>query len=162
MCVLGTSHGGYSALVSAIRWRDRFRCAVSVSGVTDRMLIFTASDSATTQAGRDGLIRWMGDSRCTEAALRAASPLYQMDKLTTPVMFVHGRHDVRVDFEHACRLVRTLNIDRRTPVVQAFTDKVHDIADHKAQALAWNGIASFLQKHLGVISTPAAAAAPAL
>ncbi len=153
MCILGTSYGGYSALVSAIRWPDRFRCAVSISGVTDRLLLFTASDSAISKNGRDGLIRWMGDPRSNEATLRAASPLYQVDKLRTPVMIVHGRQDVRVDFEHARRLVRMLNIDGRTPVVQAFPDEGHGIADDKAQALAWNGIAGFLQQHLGVQET---------
>src|SRR5690606_6507161 len=43
MCAVGSSYGGYSALVSAIRWPGRFRCVVSFAGVSDRILFFTAS-----------------------------------------------------------------------------------------------------------------------
>lgn len=40
MCIIGTSYGGYSAMVSTIRWPHRFRCAVSIAGVSDRALFF--------------------------------------------------------------------------------------------------------------------------
>src|SRR5690554_1497508 len=52
MCVVGSSYGGYSALVAAVRWPERFRCVVSIAGVSDRALMFTASDSGRSSEGR--------------------------------------------------------------------------------------------------------------
>lgn len=149
MCILGTSYGGYSALISAIRWPERFRCAVSIAGVSDRLLTFTASDSARSANGRGELVKLMGDPHTDEAMLVEASPLYQYRKLTVPVMLIHGREDLRVDFEHTRRLVRMLNLDHRTPVVQAFPNEGHGLTDPKALDIAWTGVAGFLQKYLG-------------
>lgn len=149
MCMLGSSYGGYSALVSSIRWPGRFRCAVSMSGVSDRLLFFTASDSARSAATRTQMERFIGDPRKDAEAMRATSPLYQIEQLTVPLMLVHGREDLRVDFEHTRRLVRMLNLAHRPPVVQAFPDEGHGFGNPKVQDIAWTGIAGFLRKHLG-------------
>ena len=148
MCMLGASYGGYSALVSAIRWQGRFRCAVSISGVSDRLLFFTASDSGRDAGVRAEMERVIGDPRKDQAAMREGSPLYNIEKLTLPLMLVHGREDLRVDFEHTRRLVRMLNLMGRPPVVQAFPNEAHALQDPKVLDIAWSGIAGFLQKHL--------------
>ena len=148
MCMLGSSYGGYSSLVSAIRWPQRFRCVVSISGVSDRALFFTASDSGRSAEGRAQLERWIGDPRKDLDAMVATSPLYQYEKLSVPVMLVHGRDDLRVDFEHTRRLVRMLNLARRTPVVQAFAQEGHGFENPNVLDIAWSGIAGFLRQHL--------------
>ncbi|MFD0724070.1 alpha/beta hydrolase family protein [Lysobacter brunescens] len=161
MCILGSSYGGYSALISAVRWPDRFRCAVSIAGLSDRLLFFTASDAVRSQAGRKVMIQLMGDPRERTQAFMDASPLYQYRKLTLPVMVVHGREDLRVDFEHARRLVRMLKLDGRPPVVLAFPDEGHGIDGKAALETAWTGIAGFLRKHLDDVSPTAAPAVAA-
>ncbi|HEY0662252.1 MAG TPA: alpha/beta fold hydrolase [Lysobacter sp.] len=163
MCMLGTSYGGYSALVSAVRWPDRFRCVVSISGVSDRVLFFTASDGGRDANGRAEMERWIGDPRKNLDQMVKTSPLYQYQQLALPLMLVHGREDLRVDFEHTRRLVRLLNLAHRTPVVQAFPNEGHTLENPKVLDIAWSGIAGFLREHLG--GAPAAAtttaAAPA-
>lgn len=149
MCVLGSSYGGYSAMVSTIRWPDRFRCAVSMHGVTDRALLFTASDSASSDRLRTELVRMMGDPRAEMEGMLATSPLYRYQDLRTPLLLVHGRDDIRVDFEHTRRLVRMLNLAGRTPVVMAFQDAGHGLHDLGDLDTAWRGIAGFLRMHLG-------------
>jgi dipeptidyl aminopeptidase/acylaminoacyl peptidase len=172
MCILGSSYGGYSALISSVRWPDRFRCAVSIAGLSDRLLFFTASDSVRSQAGRKIMIELMGDPREHRQSFLEASPLYQYRKLTVPVMLVHGREDLRVDFEHTRRLVRMLKLDGRTPVVLAFQHEGHGLEGKVALDIAWTGIAGFLRQHLDEVppatvppttvpaTTPAATGAP--
>jgi dipeptidyl aminopeptidase/acylaminoacyl peptidase len=167
MCLVGTSYGGYSALISTLRWPGRFRCAVSIAGVTDRVLRFTASDGARSEEGRKLMIEAMGDPRQDLDAMIEASPLYQYRKLTTPLMLVHGRDDFRVDFEHTRRLVRMLNLDGRPPVVLAIAGEGHGFAKLKSMAIVWTGIAGFLRQHLDAVppttvpaTTPAATGAP--
>ncbi|UNK49524.1 S9 family peptidase [Lysobacter sp. S4-A87] len=153
MCTLGASYGGYSALVSAVRWPGRFRCAVSLSGLSDRTLFFTASDAARSAQVRPLMERVMGDPRTDMAEMQATSPLYHVDSLKLPVMLVHGREDVRVDFEHTRRLVRMLNLQGQPPVLLALPDMGHGFSDAAEADLGWTSIAGFLQQHLG--TTPA-------
>ncbi|MGO4221862.1 alpha/beta hydrolase family protein [Lysobacter sp. TAF61] len=149
MCTLGSSYGGYSAMVSAVRWPGRFRCAISLSGVSDRALRFTASDNVRSAQARQILERIMGDPRTDMAQMQATSPLYHFRELTLPVMLVHGREDERVDFEHTRRLVRMFNLEQHPPVLLAFPDMGHSFFNRVAIDIAWTGIAGFLQQNLG-------------
>lgn len=149
MCAVGASYGGYSALISAIRWPSRFRCAVSLSGISDRALFFSASDNVRSVKGRPRLERLMGNPRTDMAEMQATSPLYHTRELTLPVMLVHGREDMRVDFEHTRRLVRMLNLENRPPVVLAIPEMGHSLDDVRIADIVWTGIAGFLQQHLG-------------
>lgn len=158
MCVVGASYGGYSALVSTLRWPGRFRCAVSLSGLSDRVLFFTASDGARSAEARPQLEKIMGDPRKDLTEMQATSPLYHVRELTVPVMLVHGREDVRVDFEHTRRLVRMLNLEGRPPVVLAFPGMGHGFDDAVALDITWTGIAGFLQQYLGAPVAPAVTA----
>jgi dipeptidyl aminopeptidase/acylaminoacyl peptidase len=164
MCMIGASYGGYSALVSALRWPGRFRCVVSIAGVSDRVLFFTASDGGRSADGRADLERWIGDPRKDLDHMVKTSPLYHYDQLTLPLMLVHGREDLRVDFEHTRRLVRLLNLANRTPVVQAFADEGHGFENPNVLDIAWSGIAGFLQQNLAekaAVPSPATASAAA-
>jgi dipeptidyl aminopeptidase/acylaminoacyl peptidase len=154
MCIMGSSYGGYSALESAIRWPDRFRCAVSIAGITDRLLFFTASDSGTTAGTRAELERLVGDPGKEYDEMLATSPLYRYRALTLPVMLVHGREDQRVDYEHARRLVRMLNLAGNTPVMLTFDKEGHNWRDLNDIATAYRGVAGFLQQHLGMPAPP--------
>ncbi|HEY1139712.1 MAG TPA: prolyl oligopeptidase family serine peptidase, partial [Lysobacter sp.] len=160
MCTLGASYGGYSALISVIRWPGRFRCAVSMSGVSDRALFFSASDGVRSVKGRPMLERLMGNPRTDMAEMQATSPLYHTRELNVPLMLVHGREDTRVDFEHTRRLVRMLNLENRPPVVMAIPNMGHGLDEPAVADVVWTGIAGFLQQYLGAANaSPAAPAA---
>jgi pimeloyl-ACP methyl ester carboxylesterase len=160
MCTVGASYGGYSALISAIRWPGRFRCAVSLSGVSDRALFFSASDNVRSVKHRPRIERLLGNPRTDMAEMQAVSPLYHTRELTLPVMLVHGREDVRVDFEHTRRLVRMLNLENRTPVVLAIPGMGHGLDDPAVTDIVWTGIAGFLQQYLGAAPAATTSASP--
>lgn len=149
MCAMGSSYGGYSALVSAIRWPGRFRCAISIAGVSDRALFFTASDSARTAESRESMERAIGNPHTDMDELRRYSPLYRYRELTLPVMLVHGGEDVRVDYEHARRLHRMLNLAGRPPVLIEMQGEAHGIQGDANRKRTWEAIAGFLRQHLG-------------
>lgn len=165
MCMLGASYGGYSAMVSTIRWPERFRCAVSIAGISDRALFFTASDSGRDAGSREKMELIMGDPSIAAdlKEMQATSPLYRYRDLEVPVMLVHGGEDARVDYEHTRRLVRMLNMAGRPPVVMSFPEEGHGLDELDNIEAAWTGIAGFLGEHLGPpasVVTGAAAAAP--
>lgn len=161
MCAVGTSYGGYSAMVSTIRWPSRYRCAVSIAGVSDRALFFTASDSGRDAKVRREMEKVMGDPRVPEdlASMQATSPLYRVKELQVPLMLIHGRDDARVDYEHTRRLIRLLNLEGRTPVVMSFDEEGHGLDDLDNIEAAWKGVAGFLQTHLAPGAASAGSAA---
>lgn len=149
MCAMGTSYGGYSALVSAVRWPDRFKCVVSIAGVSDRVLLFTASDLVGSKERRKEIEELYGDPNTQLDEMLATSPLYHIDKLTVPVMLVHGRKDRRVDYEHTRRLHRVLNRAGRPSVLITMEDEGHGIDSQAELKRVYEGIAGFLRANLG-------------
>ncbi len=149
MCVLGFSYGGYSALVAAVRWPKRFRCVISVSGVSDRNLQFTASDTGRSEHGRKQLELFMGNPDNAREKLIDTSPAYQHEKLRVPVMLAHGIDDERVDYEQTLRMQRMLELDGRPAVGLVFEKEGHAIQDLDNLDTLWRGIAGFLQQNLG-------------
>lgn len=149
MCAMGASYGGYSAMVSAIRWPGRFRCAISISGVSDRALFFTASDSARSKEGREKLEELIGNPGTDMDEMRKYSPLYRYTELDIPVMLVHGGEDQRVDYEHTRRLLRMLNLAGRPPVLIELEDEGHSIEGDDSRKRTWDGVAGFLRANLG-------------
>ena len=104
LCAVGASYGGYSALVSAIRWPQRFRCADfdfrRQRPATD---VHRAATPAWYESGRKtDLEKIIGNPATDGQAMREYSPLYRYRELTIPVMLaVHGTEDRQVDYEHS-------------------------------------------------------------
>jgi dipeptidyl aminopeptidase/acylaminoacyl peptidase len=145
---MGTSYGGYSALQSAIRHPDRFRCVVSIAGVSDWTLSFTASDASFSAVGRKMLEKYIGDPVAHPDDIARISPVFRVDELKAPVMVVHGTEDERVDYENARRLIRMLNLAGRPPSVIRLEGEAHGVTMVKNLEVAYPAIAAFLKSHL--------------
>lgn len=148
VCVLGASYGGYSALASALRWPGRFRCAVSIAGVSDFFLAFSASDSSRHKTTRDVITRLFGDPRSEHERFLSISPLYHYRELDLPILLVHGQEDRRVDQENTLRLQRMLSLAGRPPSLLLFGKDGHALADKATVNALWPGIGAFLDAHL--------------
>jgi dipeptidyl aminopeptidase/acylaminoacyl peptidase len=148
LCAVGFSYGGYSALVSAVRWPDRFQCVVSVSGVSDRLLFFTASDGGRSKAGRSQLEKIVGDPNSQQTQMMESSPLYHYRNIRVPVMLAHGQEDWRVDFEHTRRMQRMLDLAGHSPVGLIYPEEGHSFSKDEDLHTLWTGIAGFLQRYL--------------
>lgn len=157
MCMVGASYGGYSGLMSAIRWPGRFRCVVSMSGVSDRTLFFTASDAGRNAELRPLMEKLVGDPRTQPELMRETSPLFRYRELKVPLMLVHGGEDIRVDYEHTRRLVRMLGLAGKPPVLLHLEKDGHSLDREGTPVKVWQGVAGFLREHLGG-AAPAATA----
>ncbi len=148
MCMLGSSYGGYSSLVAAVRWPERFRCIVSMAGPSDQILLFTASDLGRRESSRATLEKYLGNPNDALAEMQRQSPLYQYAALRAPVMLVHGMEDQRVDYEHSRRMARMLALAGQRPVGLAFEKEGHGFASTGNREKAWAAVAGFLRQHL--------------
>ncbi|QBY04030.1 S9 family peptidase [Thalassotalea sp. HSM 43] len=114
MCSIGSSYGGYSAVMLAIKKPEQYQCIVSMYGIYDLMHLFNASNYKTTQQFRDMVSEVVGDFNDD---LQAVSPFYFAEKVQAPILLIAGKKDEIADFEQANRMkyrLKQLNKDVET------------------------------------------------
>lgn len=104
--VAGGSYGGYLALAALANYSDRLIGGVDLSGIADFISFLT-----NTAPYRQNLQRAeYGDERDPDmrAYLRRISPLTNAERISRPLLVVHGKNDPRVLSSEAEQLVNRL------------------------------------------------------
>lgn len=104
--IAGDSYGGYLALSALINYGDRLRGGIDTAGVADFVGVLGGSQAYR----RDELRREFGDERDPESRdyLRRISPLSSADRISKPMLIVHGANDPFVPASQAEELVYRL------------------------------------------------------
>ena len=98
VCIFGASYGGYASLMGAVKEPDLYACAIVYVGVYDLEMMLTEGDIPETKSGKNYLDQALGNDL---QDLRQRSPINHLEKLTAPLMIVHGAKDRRVPIEQA-------------------------------------------------------------
>lgn len=146
ICILGGSFGAYSALMSAIRAPDLFRCAVGYAGVYDLELMYSRGDIRQTEHGRRYLDLVLGRD---EAALAAQSPAAQIDRLKAQVLLVHGGADRRAPLAHAKKLKDALETHGKPYEWLVVPDEAHGFYRAENREKYYVRVLDFLSRHIG-------------
>jgi dipeptidyl aminopeptidase/acylaminoacyl peptidase len=101
--VSGESHGGYLTLATLVNFSERVRGGVDVSGITDFVSFLTNTAPYRQNQRR---VEY-GDERDPDmrAYLRRISPLTNAERISRPLLIVHGKNDPRVPIAEAEQLV---------------------------------------------------------
>jgi dipeptidyl aminopeptidase/acylaminoacyl peptidase len=148
IAILGTSYGGYSALMSVIRFPDEYRAAVAISAPSDLPLMFSSSDWSYNDRLRDRMKKIVGDPSTQMDKLESISPVYQFERIRRPVMFVHGDADRRATIEHSYRMETLLGLKGIDAESIQLYGGGHGITSVDDAVLAYDKIADFLAKNL--------------
>jgi dipeptidyl aminopeptidase/acylaminoacyl peptidase len=143
-CVYGISFGGYSALMLAARDSSIFRCAVGYAGVYD-LRRFKSEPTENRRKTLDWLSKRVGDD---ETELARQSPAMLADKITIPVLLVHGGKDETAPKEHAYQMRDALTQAGRPPEWLYVDYEGHGFYDTENQANVYRTLETFLAKHL--------------
>jgi dipeptidyl aminopeptidase/acylaminoacyl peptidase len=145
LCVYGGSFGGYSSLMQPILSPGLFKCAIDYAGVSDWSIGFRKSDTSHLKLGRKYFAEAIGD----EAAARAISPLYELDKLNVPVLIAHGEDDPRVPYENAKVLRSALDKAGKPYEWLSKPKEGHGFYTEPDRADMYRHMQAFLAKYLG-------------
>jgi dipeptidyl aminopeptidase/acylaminoacyl peptidase len=106
MVVSGESYGGYLALATLVNFGERLRGGVDLSGITDFVSYLTDIAPYAKEQRRAEY----GDERDPDmrAFLRRISPLTNAERITRPLLVVHGKNDPRVPSSEAEQIVYRL------------------------------------------------------
>jgi dipeptidyl aminopeptidase/acylaminoacyl peptidase len=124
VCIVGASYGGYAALAGAAFDPGIYRCAVSVAGPADLAKML---DYSERQQNREDnrvtryWMRFMGAKSDDDPALAAISPALHADKVTIPMLLIHGEDDTVVQYRQS-KIMQSALEDAKRPVTLVTLD----------------------------------------
>lgn len=122
--VTGGSYGGYMTNY-IITHTDRFQAAVSERGISNLMTAFTSSD-----IGHEYIYEYMGNHDTpwdNKNEYIENSPIYQVDQVNTPTLFIHGEKDYRCNYTESLNMFNALNYLGVSTKFCLFTDESHGL-----------------------------------
>lgn len=125
VCIYGGSYGGYSAVMSVIRFPSMYKCAASFAGVMDVPLLYETSDWATNRYLRQLMKDIVGNPDTQSKHLYDISPVYNASRLTRPIFIAQGAKDQRVDQEQAYRMRAVLKRLGKTYKFKIYQNEGH-------------------------------------
>jgi dipeptidyl aminopeptidase/acylaminoacyl peptidase len=100
----GWSYGGYLTLVALTRWPDLFAAGVTGAGMSDLRTFFAGTEPWMAAAS----VTEYGDPIADRDLLTELSPITDLERLTSPVLFVHGDRDTNVPVGESVQAHRAL------------------------------------------------------
>lgn len=146
ICVLGWGFGGYSALLSAARDGDKYRCAVSINGITDLQMQIDHGIVTGDKALRRQQIGTDAEK------LKRDSPVHNADKVSVPVLLVHAQKDWEVQPDHSKSMSRALTRSKKPHELLIIKGANHQIERQSQRVELLEKIEEFLAKNLAAKS----------
>ena len=140
--IAGSGYGGYLALEALVNYGERLRGAVAVAPMTDLIDFVTG----TAPESRSAMREEFGDERDTDARmfLRRVSPLSNADRITRPVLLVHGKNDRRVPIAQTDQLANRLRARNQTVWYLKALDEGDSFARWQNREAYYRAYAAFL------------------
>jgi dipeptidyl aminopeptidase/acylaminoacyl peptidase len=140
--VSGSGYGGYLTLEALVNYGERLKGGVDFGGITD--FIGYLGDTAPylkSQAREE-----FGDERDpdTRTYFRRISPWFSADRITRPVLIVHGKNDPSIPIGQADELVNRLRSRGGTVWYLKATNEGSTFADRRSRDAYYRAFAQFL------------------
>jgi dipeptidyl aminopeptidase/acylaminoacyl peptidase len=151
VCIVGASYGGYATLAGATMSPQRYRCAISVAGVSElvRMLDDTARMSGSSYSAVSTWWRYsIGDRRNERDRLRSISPANLAENVRAPILLIHGNNDSVVPIVQSRLMesaLRSAGKDVRFVVLEGDD---HWLSNASTRIRMLSEIESFLAQHM--------------
>lgn len=152
LAVFGHSYGGYAAL-AAITHSNRFKAAISSAGPSDLVSTYGQLDergndtsASWAESARQGLMGgslWQYRNRYIEN-----SPIFYLDRVTTPLLLLHGANDTNVPPEQSEEVFVGLRRLGKEVEYRKYLDEGHAIEGEQNVVDYWNAVISWLDTHL--------------
>ena len=145
--IYGASYGGYATLAGLAFTPDLYACGVDYVGVSN---IFTLLETLPPywELGRQMMYEMIGNPETEEELLRAASPLFHIDKIKAPLFVAQGANDPRVKQAESDQIVNALKLKGIDVPYMLKEDEGHGFYNESNQFDFYREMITFLNKHL--------------
>ncbi|MCU1661657.1 MAG: putative acylaminoacyl-peptidase, partial [Pseudonocardia sp.] len=142
--VSGRSYGGYLALVSLAWFPELFSVGVDICGISDFATFYARTEPWIAEAATTKY----GDPDADAALLRELSPIHRIDRITAPLLVVHGMHDTNVPIVEAQQVVDALRERGASPGFLLFEDEGHEVRGTENKMLFVREVVRWVTAHL--------------
>jgi dipeptidyl aminopeptidase/acylaminoacyl peptidase len=150
IAIMGTSYGGYSALVGLTFTPEKFACGVDIVGISNLMTFLNTIPEYWTPWKSLWKVR-MGDYT-TEAGqrfLEERSPLNRADRIVRPLLIGQGANDVRVKPSESEQIVAAMQRHGIAVTYVFYPDEGHGFRRPENRRSFAAVAEAFLATHLG-------------
>jgi dipeptidyl aminopeptidase/acylaminoacyl peptidase len=150
VAIMGTSYGGYSALVGLTFTPEKFACAVDIVGISNLVTFLNTIPEYWTPWKSLWKVR-MGDYT-TEAGrrfLEERSPLNRADRIVRPLLIGQGANDVRVKTSESEQIVAAMQKHGIPVTYVYYPDEGHGFRRPENRRSFAAVAEAFLATHLG-------------
>ncbi len=145
IAIYGGSYGGFMVLSALTTYPELWAAGVDLVGIAS-FATFLEHTSAYRRRMREAEY---GSLEHDRAFLHDISPLTHIDRITAPLMVIHGANDPRVPVGEAEQVVAALQA-RGVPVAYLrYPDEGHGLVKLHNRLDAYPKVAAFLAEHLG-------------
>ncbi|HLO13173.1 MAG TPA: S9 family peptidase, partial [Pseudoneobacillus sp.] len=145
IAIMGRSYGGFMVLAAITHFPNIWSAAIDIVGISSfrTFLEKTSPWRRKVREAEYGSIENDGEF------FDEIDPIHHVDKITCPVMVLHGANDPRVPIEETEQIVDELK-SRNHPVTYIrFEDEGHFFVKLKNNITAYTGVAKFLDEYIG-------------
>jgi dipeptidyl aminopeptidase/acylaminoacyl peptidase len=154
---MGRSYGGYLTLAALVWHPELFAAGVDVCGMASFDTFYQHTEP------------WIGAAAYTEYGhpvhdaelLRSLSPIHRMDRLTAPLLIVHGAEDTNVPVQEAEQVVAALRQRGVEHRYMLFEGEGHELLATPNRVAFVHACVDWLTRHLGAEPLPGAGSAQA-
>jgi dipeptidyl aminopeptidase/acylaminoacyl peptidase len=143
-CVMGSSYGGYLALMALATAPHMWACGVEISGMFN-LVTFLERTAPWRRRYREAEY---GSLERHRDVLLQLSPASHVDKIKAPLMIVHGANDTRVPVSEAEELAKRLRELGREVELLILPDEGHAVSKVESRVAAYAEVVKFVMRHL--------------
>lgn len=147
VCIVGASYGGYAALAGAAFDPGIYRCAASVAGPADLRRFVSWSKLNRGAAAQRYWTRFMGADDPKDPVLQTLSPALNVEKITVPVLLVHGRDDTVVPLEQSTIMADALKAAGKPVELVVMVGEDHWLSQGATRLQMLGAVVTFLEKN---------------
>jgi dipeptidyl aminopeptidase/acylaminoacyl peptidase len=142
--IMGQSYGGYMVLAAITEYPALWKAAVDYYGIGD----FTTLLAGTGPWRRSHRAREYGDPVRDAALFARISPIHHADRITAPLLVLHGTRDPRVPYGESEQIVAALRRRGHNVTFESFDYAGHGFIRRDDRCRAYAAVAEFFGHHL--------------
>ncbi|ACB39193.1 S9 family peptidase [Pyrobaculum neutrophilum] len=142
-CVMGGSYGGYLTLMALATAPDLWACGVEIAGIFN-LVTFLERTAPWRRRYREAEYGSLDRHR---DLLLQLSPATYVDKITAPLLAVHGANDIRVPIHEAEQLAKRLGELGREVKLLVLPDEGHVITKVENRVKVYTEVLKFVERH---------------
>ena len=146
--IYGGSYGGYATLAGLTFTPELYACGVDYVGVAN-LFTFMKAIPPYWKPFLEMLYEMVGNPEKDDALLRAASPVFHVDKIKAPLLVAQGANDPRVNKNESDQMVAGLKARGIDVPYMVKNNEGHGFQNEENRFDFYHAMEEFLGKHLG-------------